>query len=98
MSDPLRCPYCQGSDVRRGEVITGACFGPNRIPRPTPARVVIYCGFCGCTTAPAPTWEQAETWWKAGAPDGNFGPQGEGNVYVPACDPREPRRGARAIN
>ena len=29
---PESCPYCKGSDIRRGEVITGACYGPNRIP------------------------------------------------------------------
>ena len=32
-------------------MITGACYGPNRIPPAGPRpRFIIYCGFCGCRT------------------------------------------------
>ena len=86
---PESCPYCKGRDIKRGEVITGACYGPNRIPPRGPRpRFIIYCGFCGCRTAVAGTWEEAEIWWAAGAPDGDFSADGAGRVYVPRTDPR----------
>jgi hypothetical protein len=48
---------------RRALVTGGTPAGP----RP---RFIIYCGFCGCRTVIAGTWEEAEIWWTAGAPDG----------------------------
>jgi hypothetical protein len=88
---PESCPYCNGRDIRRGEVIKGACYGPNRIPPAGPRpRFIIYCGFCGYTTAVAGTWEEAEIWWAAaGALDGDFSADGAGRVYVPRTDPRD---------
>jgi hypothetical protein len=71
------CPYCRGRDIKRGEVVIGASFGPNRIPPNGRMQgFIIYCGFCGCTTVMASSWEEAEAFWAAGAPDGDFGPDG----------------------
>ena len=82
------CPYCRGRDIKRGEVMITASYGPNRVP-PSPMQgFIIYCGFCGCQTAMASTWEEAERRWAAGAPDGDFSPDGAGHVYVPDTDPR----------
>ena len=84
------CPYCKGHDyIKRGEVMIAASYGPNRVPPRGPMqRFIIYCDFCGCTTAWAGTWEEAETWWAAGAPDGDFSQDGASHVYVPDTDPR----------
>jgi hypothetical protein len=83
------CPYCKGRDIKRGEVTIGVSYGPNRLPPRGPMpRLIIYCGFCGCRTAMASTWEEAENWWAAGAPDGDFGPDGTSKVYVPPTDPQ----------
>ena len=90
---PESCPYCKDRDIRRGEVITGACYGPNRIPPAGPRpRFIIYCSFCGCRTAVAGTWEEAEIWWAAGALPVL---QVVLVLNVGACIPLGPMRGCR---
>jgi hypothetical protein len=87
LSDAI-CPYpnCQGTDIRRGEVITGVSYRPGApLPRQPQPTKIIWCGFCHTRTARADTWEQAEALWAA-----------RDGLYLPSADPYG--RGMNAIN
>jgi hypothetical protein len=80
------CPRCHGTEIRRGEAITGVSYRTGApLPRqPRPTRI-LYCGFCKARTSPPLTWEQAEA-----------ALLGKGNLLLPTPDPFG--RGRPAIN